>query len=353
MSRLGDHRRDHAIWGGRDTKRSAHWRVAAKHHSAERMFSPFVTKSSKVRQDHAPLMAREAVDKHLEVAGAMVDPKSSITQIWHPRSHCSTAGGIPHAGSRVLHAQLPVPRPMGLSPRFIHCSAAKLARESSRHAGVPREDGTQASLLFRLVDVSTSCSPDCLHCSCDCTGEAQSTQRQRSGGTRDMFCNNSRRVVEDKFYALWHNDDDQKVAITKQVMGEELGDGRNGSTHRSLRARAGRGKALLGSLHPQTIVPLHRAAFFATPAEMPAMAAISRTCREHLGRSWPISSTRPIEYRNDRRALALPVNEILRDGSPRWAPPVWLMLHPTSEATMASVVGENLLIEAAFVGRRT
>ena len=38
----------------------------------------------------------------------------------------------------------------------------------------------------------------------------------------DMFCNNSRRVVEDKFYALWHNDDDQKVAITKQVMGEDF-----------------------------------------------------------------------------------------------------------------------------------
>ena len=37
-----------------------------------------------------------------------------------------------------------------------------------------------------------------------------------------MFCNNSRRVVEDTFYALWHNDDDQKVAITKQVMGEEF-----------------------------------------------------------------------------------------------------------------------------------
>ena len=38
----------------------------------------------------------------------------------------------------------------------------------------------------------------------------------------DMFCNNSRRVVEETFYALWHNDDDQKVAITKQVMGDEF-----------------------------------------------------------------------------------------------------------------------------------
>jgi hypothetical protein len=36
-----------------------------------------------------------------------------------------------------------------------------------------------------------------------------------------MFCNNSRRVIEEKFYQLWNNDDDQKVKITRSVMNDD------------------------------------------------------------------------------------------------------------------------------------
>ncbi len=173
------------------------------------------------------LMAREAVDKHLQVAGAMVDPKSSIGDKisalpkialfygwWYPTrwlkglftpSYLSHGQWAPHL-------------------RFIHRSAAKLARESFHGMLVYREKMERKQVfLFRLVDVVNE-----LFAMTASIARAIALEKRgapnanEAAALADMFCNNSRRVVEDKFYALWHNDDDQKVAITKQVMGDEF-----------------------------------------------------------------------------------------------------------------------------------
>jgi len=171
------------------------------------------------------LMAREAVDKHLQIAGAIIDPKSSIGDKvsalpkialfyawWYPTrwikglftpSYLSFGRWAPHL-------------------RFIHRAAAKLARESFHGMMVYREKMERKQVfLFRLVDVVNE-----LFAMTASIARAIALEKRNAPGAADaaelaeMFCNNSRRVVEERFYSLWNNDDDQKVAITKKVMGD-------------------------------------------------------------------------------------------------------------------------------------
>jgi hypothetical protein len=76
--------------------------------------------------------------------------------------------------------------------------------------------------LFRLVDVvnelfamSASISRAIALEKRDAKGAAAAAE------LADMFCNNSRRVVEERFYQLWNNDDDQKVKVTKSIMNDD------------------------------------------------------------------------------------------------------------------------------------
>lgn len=173
------------------------------------------------------LMAREAVDKHLQVAGAMVDPKSTLGDKlaalpkiaafygwWYPTrwlkglfapTYLSYGQWAPHL-------------------RFIHRSAAKLARASFHGMMVFREKLERRQVfLFRLVDVVNELfamtASIARAIALEKRGAANAAE---AAALADMFCNSSRRVVKDKFRDLWSNDDLQKVAITKQVMGDEF-----------------------------------------------------------------------------------------------------------------------------------
>ena len=169
------------------------------------------------------LMAREAVDKHLQVAGAMVDPKSSIGDKisalpkiamfyawWYPTrwiKGCSRRARSTAAGRRPsLHPSL-------------RCQAGP--RELPRDDGLPREDGAQAGLPVpprrrgeRIFAMTASIARAIAMEKRGAEGAAEAAELAQ------MFCKNSRRVVEERFYQLWSNDDDAKVAVTKQVMGD-------------------------------------------------------------------------------------------------------------------------------------
>ena len=171
------------------------------------------------------LMAREAVDKHLQIAGAMVDPKSSIGDKVSalPKIALFYAWWYPTRWIKGLFtpSYLKFGRWAG-HLRFIHRSAAKLARESFHGMMVYREKMERKQVfLFRLVDVVNE-----LFAMTASIARAIAMEKRGAEGAAEaaelaeMFCTNSRRVVEERFYQLWSNDDDAKVAVTKQVMGD-------------------------------------------------------------------------------------------------------------------------------------
>jgi hypothetical protein len=169
------------------------------------------------------LMAREAVDKHLSIAGAMVDPKSTIADKLSalPKISLFYAWWYPTRWLKGLFT------PSYLSYgkwaghlRFIHRSAAKLARESFHGMMVFREKMERKQMfLFRLVDVVNE-----LFAMTASIARAMALEKRNApeaseaAELADMFCQNSRRVVELRFYELWNNEDDEKVAVSRQVL---------------------------------------------------------------------------------------------------------------------------------------
>lgn len=172
------------------------------------------------------LMAREAVDTHLQVAGAMVDPKATIGDKIKalPKITAFYAWWYPTRWIKGLFtpSYLKYGKWAG-HLRFIHRSAAKLARESFHGMLVYREKMERKQVfLFRLVDVVNE-----LFAMTASIARAIAMEKRGAEGAAeaallaDMFCSDSRRDVEEKFYQLWNNDDDQKVALTKSIMNDD------------------------------------------------------------------------------------------------------------------------------------
>jgi alkylation response protein AidB-like acyl-CoA dehydrogenase len=158
------------------------------------------------------IMAREAVDKHLEVAGELINPKAS------------TAGKLAAlAKSGLFYLWWYPTRWLGwsLPPkyssfgrfathlRFVDRKTRKLAREVFHGMTVyrARMEKKQA-FLFRLVDVANE-----LFAMAATASRAQALkvsgapEAAAAGDLADLACRSSRRRVECLFHDLWHNDD--------------------------------------------------------------------------------------------------------------------------------------------------
>ena len=103
-------------------------------------------------------MAREAVDKHLQVAGAMIDPKNGAAPSCArcPASSATTPAGIRRSGCAASTARGRFGDWGELAPhlRFVDAACRKLARASFHgmalyQAKMERKQG----FLFRCVDV--------------------------------------------------------------------------------------------------------------------------------------------------------------------------------------------------------
>jgi alkylation response protein AidB-like acyl-CoA dehydrogenase len=174
------------------------------------------------------LMAREAVDKHLQVAGAMVDKKSTIADKvkalpsialfygwWYPSRWIK---GI-FTPSYISHGRF------ATHLRFVHRSAAKLARESFHGMMVFRDKMERKQMfLFRLVDVVNELFAMSASISRALALQARNAPEAAAAQeAADHFCKKSRRMVEQRFHELWNNDDDAKVAFSRSVLkGEQL-----------------------------------------------------------------------------------------------------------------------------------
>jgi hypothetical protein len=168
-------------------------------------------------------MAREAVDKHLEVAGALIDPKKSTAEklqafvgtipfygTWYPE---------PLAGLGALAALRRVRRaaPPPALRRAQHAQA--VARDLPRHGGAPGAAAEQAGVPLPRVDVANELFAMAASVT---RSHALTRHRRRRGGERralaDLFCRSARRKVRRLFRDLWSNDDARKYAVGKAVL---------------------------------------------------------------------------------------------------------------------------------------
>jgi hypothetical protein len=169
-------------------------------------------------------MAREAVDKHLQVAGAMIDPKkgagdklAAMPKIlgyyaaWYPPlwlRGLTTPGRFGDWGPLATHM------------RFVERSCRKLARESFHgmaiyQAKMERKQG----FLFRCVDVVMELFA--------MTAAMSHARRLKDLGRpegkeaielADLFCRQARRRVQRSFRDLWSNEDTALNKVAGNVM---------------------------------------------------------------------------------------------------------------------------------------
>ncbi|MFQ5350859.1 MAG: acyl-CoA dehydrogenase family protein, partial [Thermoanaerobaculia bacterium] len=168
-------------------------------------------------------MAREAVDKHLEIAGALIDPrqpfgaklrafgKSALFYLWWYPSRWLGWGRWPrYAGFGRLATHL----------RFVERSSRKLARQIF-HGMLVHQGKLQhkQGFLFRLVDIANE-----LFAMSGAVSRAHELAKAGDADARnaaelaDLFCRGARRKVKNLFRDLWRNDDARKYRAGVKVM---------------------------------------------------------------------------------------------------------------------------------------
>jgi alkylation response protein AidB-like acyl-CoA dehydrogenase len=168
-------------------------------------------------------MAREAVDKHLQVAGALIDPEKGFGDKlaafgssalfyawWYPTRWLGWSLWPRYSSFGPLASHL----------RFVERAARKLARQVF-HGMVVHQGKLQnkQGFLFRLVDIA-----------CELLAMAATVSRARSldaarapeaadaQRVADLFCLGARRRVKTLFHELWRNDDAVKYRAGVAVL---------------------------------------------------------------------------------------------------------------------------------------
>jgi hypothetical protein len=171
-------------------------------------------------------IAREAVDTHMRVAGALIDPKVPAGQkvgpllkaaafyaFWYPKLWLGLRGwfGFGEFGRLATHV------------RFVERSSRRLAR-SLFHCMVrfgPKLEKRQA-VLGRLVEIGAELLAIAAACS-----RAQAMLRKDPSETgprelADVFARQARLRVEQKFRELWHNTDTVTYTTARHVLDDHF-----------------------------------------------------------------------------------------------------------------------------------
>ncbi|KOV84010.1 acyl-CoA dehydrogenase family protein [Nocardia sp. NRRL S-836] len=164
------------------------------------------------------LIAREAVDAHLSVAGDIIDPDADRQR---KIKAAAKAGGFYARWFPTLvvgKGQSPAGYtefgPLARHLRFVERSARKLARQTfyamSRWQGKMER---KQRFLSRVVDIGAelfAISATCVRAVRDPNPDAQLLA--------DAFCKQARVRVDELFERLWKNTDDSDVVLARQVM---------------------------------------------------------------------------------------------------------------------------------------
>ena len=168
-------------------------------------------------------MAREAVDKHLQVAGDLIDPRKSLGKKLSafPRMAAFYAWWYPNLWLR--WSRWPRYSSFGRFAghlRFVERSCRKLARQVFHGMLIHQARLERKQLfLFRLVDIANE-----LFAMASSITRAQALRRSKhpdashAARLADLFCRNTRRKVKRLFRDLWRNDDALKYKLASGVL---------------------------------------------------------------------------------------------------------------------------------------
>lgn len=170
-------------------------------------------------------IAREAVDKHLEVAGVMVEKSSLMDKIkalpaiiwfyafWYTSQWIGWGRWPQYSeyGELATHV------------RYADRMSRKLARNLFHGMLVYRAGlEKRQAFLFRAVDVAME-----IFAMCSSVVRARRMLQQghphavEAVQIADMACRNSRRVIEQSFDAMWHNDDVEKYKLAQRLLDDD------------------------------------------------------------------------------------------------------------------------------------
>jgi hypothetical protein len=168
-------------------------------------------------------MAREAVDKHLQVAGALIDPEKSMSAklsalpgmaafygVWYPTRWLGWGWWPRFAGHGALAGHL----------RFCERHSRRLARQIF-HGMLVHQAKLQRKQAFlgRIVDVADELFAMAAAVSrASGMAAARSPHAAEAQELADLFCRGSRRRVKRLFADLWRNDDDRKYGVARRIL---------------------------------------------------------------------------------------------------------------------------------------
>jgi alkylation response protein AidB-like acyl-CoA dehydrogenase len=177
------------------------------------------------------LIAREAVDAHLSVAGDLIDPEKSLGDKaragaraggfyarWLPRL-VAGPGDLPTAFAEFHPAGCP---DLAAHLRWVERSARRLAR--STFYGMSRWQGrleTKQGFLGRIVDIGAelfAMSAACVRAEWLRSQHPDGGDGQAAYRLADAFCRQARIRVDELYGRLWTNTDDVDRAVVREVM---------------------------------------------------------------------------------------------------------------------------------------
>jgi alkylation response protein AidB-like acyl-CoA dehydrogenase len=171
-------------------------------------------------------MAREAVDKHLQIAGAMIDPKVPLRK---------KLASLPRIGAFYVVWYLGLwlrglfaPRfgdfgALARHLRFVEKKSRKLAREIFHSMIVFRAAAERKqAFLFRLVDIANELFAMAASVSrVQALARAGKPEAAQALALAESFCVQEREKVDQLFHALWHNHDDLAYRTGRAILSGE------------------------------------------------------------------------------------------------------------------------------------
>jgi alkylation response protein AidB-like acyl-CoA dehydrogenase len=171
-------------------------------------------------------MAREAVDKHLQVAGAMIDPEKSVSEKLAELPKISAFYASWYPTRWLGWGQWPRFQEFGdlaTHLRFVERNTRRLSRQIF-HGMIVHQGKLQnkQAFLFRLVDIANEMFAMASSVArAHAMAQAGDADAAKAAELADLFCRNSRRTIVQLFHDLWANDDVRKYKVALRVLDGE------------------------------------------------------------------------------------------------------------------------------------